>query len=200
MPDFSFEIAHFETGKEIIAGVDEAGRGPLAGPVVAAAVVLDAQNTPSGLNDSKQLSSKRRNALFVEILNSSYVSWASVSAQQVDAMNIRQATLLAMRISVRNLSTVADVALIDGRDIPDDLVCEGQAIVGGDGKSLSIAAASIVAKTVRDGMMIRLHEMFPHYGFDQHKGYGSKAHRDAIAEYGACPIHRMSFAPMRLMQ
>lgn len=198
-PDFSIEGRFAARGYRYIAGVDEAGRGPLAGPVVAAAVVLDAEAIPQGLNDSKKLTAQKRKHLFHQILNSSHVGWASVAADTIDQINIREATLLAMTKAVHALPVIADASLIDGRDVPRGLLQTGQAFVKGDGRSLSIAAASIVAKYVRDQIMLEAHSAFPVYGFASHKGYGSQIHRDAIAEYGPCPLHRKSFAPLRQM-
>jgi len=198
-PDFSSEMRLMKNGKDHIAGVDEAGRGPLAGPVVAAAVVLDPENIPQGLNDSKKLTEKNREALFTKILKSAHVSWTSINAATIDEINIREATLLAMTNSVNHLPVKAEHALIDGRDVPQGLIGIGEALVKGDSRSVSISAASIVAKVVRDRMMIEADTLFPQYGFTGHKGYGSKKHRDAITEYGPCPLHRRSFAPIKQM-
>ena len=183
----------------MIAGVDEAGRGPLAGPVVAAAVILDPENIPDGLNDSKKLTEKKRETLFEAIFASAHVGWCSASPAQIDTMNIRGATLYAMTQAVSALPMTADAVLIDGRDVPPDLMDRGQALIKGDARSVSIAAASIIAKVIRDRMMKQAAGQFPQYGFEKHKGYGSKAHRDAIAEHGPCPIHRRSFAPIKDM-
>ncbi|MGI9350538.1 MAG: ribonuclease HII [Rhizobiaceae bacterium] len=196
-PNFDIETRLFRDGFTTVAGVDEAGRGPLAGPVVAAAVILDPERIPHGLNDSKKLTEKSRAILFDQILKTSHTSWASLPAPVIDRVNIREAALEAMTISVRNLPTEADAVLIDGRDVPSGLTNTGRAYVKGDARSLSIAAASIVAKVVRDRMMIEVDRIFPEYGFSGHKGYGSKAHRDAINNYGPCRIHRMSFSPMK---
>jgi len=198
-PDFTHEQRLIHGGKQYIAGIDEAGRGPLAGPVVAAAVILDPENIPDGLNDSKKLTEKKREKLFDEILCSAHVSWASLSAATIDDINIREAALLAMTRSVFNLSVRADHALIDGRDVPQKLIGMGEALVKGDARSVSIAAASIIAKVVRDRMMVQADQIYPQYGFAGHKGYGSKKHRDAIAEHGPCPIHRKSFSPIKQM-
>ena len=196
-PDFEIEERLYRDGFKMIAGVDEAGRGPLAGPVVAAAVVLDPENVPDGLNDSKKLSRKSREALFEEILHTSHTSWASLPAFVIDRINIREATLEAMTVSVQNLPVRADSALVDGRDVPVGLAKIGRAFVKGDARSLSIAAASIVAKVIRDRMMIEADCTYPEYGFAGHKGYGSKSHRDAILKHGPCSLHRMSFSPMK---
>lgn len=198
MPDLTFERAAMARGFALIAGVDEVGRGPLAGPVAAAAVILDPDNLPLGVADSKALSAKRRDALCDEIFARALgVSVALVEAAEIDRINIRQAAHAAMRRALAGLALRADYALIDGSDLPADLGCAGETIVKGDAKSLSIAAASIVAKVTRDRLMARMHLRFPAYGFDRHAGYGTKAHLAAIAAHGPCPLHRMSFAPLK---
>lgn len=199
-PDYEMEKLYHARGKMMIAGTDEVGRGPLAGPVVAASVILDPQNIPDGLNDSKKLTARRRETLFVEILQTAMVAIASVPAETIDRINIREATLLAMRNSLAGLALLPDMALIDGRDCPPDLAFETKAIVKGDARSASIAAASIVAKVTRDKMMTEASRIYPAYGFEGHKGYGSKAHMAAIASQGPCPLHRRSFSPMRHMK
>lgn len=200
-PHYLYEKAMMKQGAKYVAGVDEAGRGPLAGPVVAAAVILDADNIPEGLNDSKKLTSNKRQLLFEEILASAKsVSWHSNSAQRIDQINILQASIEAMDKSARRLSIDTQFALFDGRDIPLSFNKNGKAVVKGDATSLSVAAASIVAKTIRDKIMIRYDTFFPSYGFAKHKGYGSKMHMEAIAQYGPCPIHRRSFSPIKDMQ
>ncbi|MCP4184960.1 MAG: ribonuclease HII [Hyphomicrobiales bacterium] len=197
--DMHLEAALKRSGHDIIAGIDEAGRGPLAGPVVAAAVILDANNIPEGLGDSKTLSSMKRNNLYIEILRCSEVSIATISAKLIDQINIRQATLLCMSRAVNALNTRADWCIIDGKDLPDDLAGRATAVIKGDGRSSSIAAASIIAKVTRDAIMIESANTYPDYGFEQHKGYGTQFHRDAITEHGPCAIHRFSFAPIRNM-
>ncbi|WP_421853281.1 ribonuclease HII [Oricola sp.] len=201
LPDFSFEERFWQNGHARIAGVDEAGRGPLAGPVVAAAVILEPGFCADGLNDSKKLTAKARNRLYEAILASATaVSVASLCAQSIDASDIRKASLAAMRNAVQALSPQADSALIDGRDIPPGLhlAATPLAIVKGDGRSLSIAAASIVAKVTRDRMMQALSVRLPDYGFERHMGYGSKLHRDAIARAGGAQrVHRFSFRPLK---
>ena len=194
--DFAFEAALIAGGRVRIAGVDEAGRGPLAGPVSAAAVILDPDNIPAGLADSKTLSEGRREDLFERICAAAAVSVAFSSAATIDRVNIRQASLDAMARALAGLPVAADFALIDGRDVPDGLAAEARAIVGGDGRCLSIAAASIVAKVMRDRLMVRCDPVYSGFGFAGHKGYGTRAHRTAIAQHGACAIHRMSFAPL----
>lgn len=196
-PDFSLEEQACLEGYHSIAGVDEAGRGPLAGPVVAAAVILDRENMPKGLNDSKKLTGKRRELLFDEILKTSHVAWCSLNADTIDRINIRAAALRAMEISVQSLPVKADYAMIDGRDVPAKLAHIGFAFIKGDARSLSIAAASIVAKVVRDRMMVEADRLYPQYGFAGHKGYGSQKHRDVIMQSGGCPLHRKSFAPLK---
>jgi len=199
VPDYAIEEKMRLKGKSAIAGVDEVGRGPLAGPVVAAAVILDPDNIPDGLNDSKKLAAKKREAIFLEILATSHVAWTSLPAEIIDRTNIRAAALEAMTRSILHLAVKADAALIDGKDIPEGLVNIGKALVKGDARSVSIAAASIVAKVVRDRMMVEADKYFPNYGFAGHKGYGSKVHREAIQIYGPCPLHRKSFSPIKQM-
>jgi ribonuclease HII len=196
-PVLSFEDEAVKQGFLHIAGADEAGRGPLAGPVVAAAVIVDRDDIPKGLNDSKKLTAKTREALFDQILKTSIVAVASSSAATIDRTDIRKASLEAMRKALALLAIKPDFALIDGRDIPPGLHCPGKALVKGDARSLSIAAASIVAKVTRDRMMARAGLVFPAYGFGKHAGYGTANHRAAIATEGASPLHRMSFRPLR---
>lgn len=194
--DFSREAGHIANGFRRVAGVDEAGRGPLAGPVSAAAVILDPDNIPDGLADSKTLAEARREELFQQICATSAVSVAFASAATIDRINIRQASLDAMARALNGLCVAADMALFDGRDLPDGLTIRCEAVVGGDRTSLSIAAASIVAKVVRDRLMTRCEAAFQGYGFSGHKGYATQAHRDALAALGPCAIHRRSFAPI----
>lgn len=182
-----------------VAGVDEVGRGPLAGPVVAAAVVLDPADVPDGLNDSKKLSKLARERLYEDIMaRALHVAIASVSAAEIDATDIRKASLTAMSRAVDGLPVQPRHVLVDGRDRPA-LPCPSDPIIGGDALAASIAAASIVAKVARDRMMMQLDQTCPHYGFGKHMGYGSAAHRAAIATHGASLWHRLSFAPLRLM-
>lgn len=180
----------------LICGVDEAGRGPLAGPVVAAAVILDPQQPIAGLNDSKKLTAARRAALAVEIREKA-LAWAlaEASAQEIDRINILQASLLAMQRAVSGLSLMPQKALVDGNKCPV-LACPVEAIVGGDGKVAAIAAASILAKTVRDALMQELHVRYPQYGFDRHKGYPTAFHLAALREHGISPVHRKSYGPV----
>ncbi len=183
-------------GHRAVAGIDEAGRGPLAGPVVAAAVVLDLDRVPRGLDDSKKLKAGERERLFDEILASGIVAVGSAAAAEIDRVNIRQATLNAMRRALAGLAVAPSHALIDGRDVPPRLRCPATAVIGGDAQSLSIAAASIVAKVTRDRMMARLCAAHPNYGFGKHMGYGTAAHMAAIEADGPCDHHRRSFAPI----
>jgi ribonuclease HII len=180
-----------------VCGVDEAGRGPLAGPVVAAAVILDPRAIPIGLDDSKRLDAQSRDTLFEHICATAHVSVATASAATIDATDIRAATLAAMSRAVGGLALRPRVALIDGRDVPPGLAIEGRALVKGDQLSVSIAAASIIAKVVRDRLMIAADATWPGYGFADHKGYGTARHLAAIARLGACPLHRLSFAPLK---
>ena len=195
-PDFSLEKAAIKRFGGPVAGVDEVGRGPLAGPVVTAAVILDPDAIPAGLNDSKKLSEKKRNALFDQICQSAHVSIASASPDQIDAMNIRGATLWAMVRALSGLSLSPAYALFDGRDVAPGAPCPGEAVIKGDGRSLSIAAASIVAKVARDRMMMRIGRHFPGYGFETHMGYGTKAHLEGLDRLGVCLHHRRSFKPI----
>ena len=182
----------------LVAGVDEAGRGPLAGPVCVAAVILDPARGIDGLNDSKQLSERRREALYPLIVERA-LAWRIefVEAGEIDALNILQATMAGMRRALAALSPCAQHALIDGNRVPDGLRCPATAIIGGDASEPSIMAASILAKVARDARMRELHAQFPQYGFDRHKGYPSARHREALRTHGPCPQHRRSFAPVQ---
>ncbi len=180
-----------------LAGVDEVGRGPLAGPVVAAAVILDPQAVPDGLDDSKNLTPARRDELFALIAQSALaIGIASATAAEIDTINIRQATLLAMRRAVAALALPPAFVLVDGND-PPTLACPAESVIGGDAQIASIAAASIVAKVTRDAMMARLCARYPAYGFSLHAGYGTPRHRAALQAHGPCPEHRYSFAPVK---
>ena len=191
--DYTYESAAVKKGYEHICGVDEAGRGPLAGPVYAAAVILPAGLEIDGLNDSKKLSEKKREELFDIITEKSLAySIASVSAREIDEMNILQATYLAMKKAVEGLTVKADFALIDGNRLPP-LNIDALTIVKGDSKSPSIAAASILAKVSRDRYMYELDEEMPQYCFSKHKGYGTKLHYEMIAEHGISDAHRLTF-------
>lgn len=182
-----------------IAGVDEAGRGPLAGPVVVAAVVFDpARPRINGLNDSKQLCAERRETLYDRIIERA-LAWhiVFVEVDEIDRINILQATLLGMRRALEGVAHAAQLARIDGNCLPRDLPCPAETIIGGDASERTIMAASILAKVARDRHMLALHQRWPGYGFDEHKGYATPAHRDALARLGPCPEHRRSFGPVR---
>lgn len=181
-----------------IAGVDEAGRGPLAGPVSVAAVILDPARPIAGLDDSKKLTEARREALYPLIVERA-LAWRIefVEADEIDRLNILQATLTGMRRALEGLAPTAELARIDGNRLPKGLPCPAVALVGGDAIDSAIMAASILAKVARDRRMLELHARWPHYGFDRHKGYPSPAHLAALREHGPCPEHRRSFAPVR---
>ena len=180
-----------------VAGVDEAGRGPLAGPVVAAAVVLDFSRDWDGVGDSKTLSAARRESLYARVLTGARAFyWCVTGARTIDRDNIRRATLASMRRAVERLRVTPDVVLVDGNDCVPGLACRQKAVIDGDAKCLSIAAASIVAKVVRDRIMERLDRVYPLYGFARHKGYGTAEHLAALREHGPCPLHRLSYAPV----
>jgi ribonuclease HII len=193
-----FEHKATSLGYQKIAGVDEAGRGPLAGPVVSAAVILPHDFSCAGIDDSKRLSEKKRNALFPIIKEQAIaVSTGISSHQEIDEINILQASLLSMKRAVENLSKppeflLPDFLLIDGK-FTIDMNIDQAAVIKGDSRSISIAAASIIAKVTRDAMMKSLHETYPQYNFIQHKGYPTKAHKQAILKYGPCPVHRQTF-------
>jgi ribonuclease HII len=195
-PDLTHEHAARAQGHARIAGVDEVGRGPIAGPVTAAAVILDPANIPEGLNDSKKLSEKRREALCAALMGCAQVSVAHASVAEIDGINILRAAHLAMERAVAGLDPPPDMALIDGNMIPRGLTLPARAIVRGDAASLSIAAASIVAKTCRDRLMRDLAQQFPGYGWERNAGYPSKAHRAALLNLGVTPHHRRSFKPV----
>jgi len=198
MPDFEREQQLLKT-YDIVAGVDEVGRGPWAGPVTACAVVLDPDNIPEGLNDSKKLTAKIREYLFQQIVQSADVSIAHVSVTEIDRINILQASLLAMENAVAGLSKPADFVLIDGNKTPKNLNCASEAIIKGDAKSSSIAAASIVAKVTRDRMMVALSQQFPGYGWETNAGYGTKQHQEGLKALGVTAHHRRSFKPIHNM-
>lgn len=199
-PDFSLETAAYREGRWPVAGTDEAGRGPLAGPVVAAAVILDPGNIPDGLDDSKRMDADARQSVFNDIMARAVsVSFASVCAHSIDCGDIRKASLEAMRRSIANLCTKPGMVLADGKDVPPGLPCLGRAVVKGDQRSQSIAAASIVAKVMRDRIMARVGLCEPSYGFEVHMGYATARHRAAITSAGPVSrLHRLSFAPFRL--
>lgn len=195
-PSLFHEQAAMARGARIVAGVDEAGRGPLAGPVVVSAVVLDHANVPEGLNDSKKLTEAKRERLYEAIMASAMVSVVTAPPSVIEKLNIRGATLWAMRQAVLALATRPDHVLVDGRDVPPRLPVPGEALIGGDGLSVSVAAASIVAKVTRDRMCQIMHDDAPHFGFAAHKGYGVAKHLDALVAHGPSRHHRLDFAPV----
>lgn len=197
MPDFTFEDALVARGFARVAGVDEAGRGPLAGPVSAAAVILPRDFVCPLLNDSKKLSKKRREQLYGEITGNSAIVWAvaMVEPEEIDRINILRATHLAMGKALMGLAKRPDIALIDGLPVKGLSVAH-EALVKGDGLSLSIAAASVIAKVTRDGIMAKIDEEFPEYGFIRHQGYGTREHLEALRKHGPCRHHRRSFQPV----
>ena len=193
MLEYTLESELYEQGYTAVCGVDEAGRGPLCGPVVAAACILPCGLVLEGLNDSKKLSEKKRDILFEQIKeNAIAYSIASASVEEIDTLNILEATLLAMRRAIGVLAVKADFALIDG-NVSRDFPIDAKAVISGDATSPSIAAASILAKVTRDRMCVVLDEAYPQYGIAKHKGYGTKAHMQALREHGVSPIHRKQF-------
>ncbi|MEE9453646.1 MAG: ribonuclease HII [Paracoccaceae bacterium] len=196
MPDFSFEE---RAPRHPVCGIDEAGRGPWAGPVVAGAVILNAANIPEGLNDSKKLSHRRRETLFDMIIAQADVGIGVASVAEIDALNILNATYLAMVRAVENLHVPPAYALIDGNKIPPDMPCDAREIVKGDARSVSIAAASIIAKVTRDRMMQDLAHAFPGYDWENNAGYGVPAHRAGLDRLGITPHHRTTFKPIRAL-
>ncbi len=197
-PTFDIENSLSGPNTLIVAGIDEAGRGPWAGPVVAAAVILDPANMPAGLRDSKTLSEKRREAIAAEIRALACVGVGVASVEEIDEINILQATFLAMARAEAALSQTPDICIVDGSQKPT-LRARTQMVVKGDAKSLSIAAASIIAKTTRDQMMRDLALAHPHYAWEKNKGYGAPAHRAGLDAHGVTPHHRKSFAPIHNM-
>lgn len=192
---FEYDEAIAKEPSAVLCGTDEAGRGPLAGPVCAAAVILPRDCDIAGINDSKKLTEKKREILFDEIIKkASAYSIVMIDAETIDRINILQASLLAMRKAVAGLDIAPKIVLVDGNANPEFESCvETRLITGGDAKSTCIAAASILAKVSRDKYMLELHEKYPQYGFNKHKGYGTKAHYEALDAFGACPEHRESF-------
>ena len=195
---FVFEEEARKKGYARIAGVDEVGRGPLAGPVVAAACILPSEISLEGLDDSKKLTPAHREALFEHLTAHPEVVYGigEVDAQQIDVINILQASLLAMLLAVQKLSQKPDYLLIDGIHAPKTQI-PSKTLVKGDSRSFSIAAASVIAKVIRDRLMLEYHALYPQYGFDSHKGYGTHQHLLALEAEGPCPIHRLSFAPLK---
>ena len=194
MPDFEFENKARQNGYKFICGVDEAGRGPLAGPVCAAAVILPENVIIDGLNDSKKLSEKKREQLFDIICEKAIAySVAYGSLEEIEELNILEATFLAMNRSIETLKIPADFALIDGNRVPKNIKIPCETVVKGDAKSQSIAAASILAKVTRDRLLLEYDKQYPEYNLKKHKGYGTKEHTDLILKYGVSPVHRKSF-------
>ncbi len=195
-PDLTYETAARANGAVRIAGVDEVGRGPLAGPVTAAAVILDLEALPEGLNDSKKLTAKRRAALEAQIMAQTTWAVAHATVEEIDSLNILRASHLAMERAVAALDPQPDYLLIDGNLIPNGLTLPAEAVVKGDGKSMSIAAASILAKEARDRIMVDLAQQFPGYGWEKNAGYPTSQHREALVKIGVTPHHRRSFKPV----
>jgi ribonuclease HII len=195
-PDFFLELTAHAQGARFIVGVDEVGRGPLAGPVTAAAVRLHPDHIPPGLNDSKQMTAARRRQLYALILETADVGIGHASVEEIDQINILRASHLAMCRAIAALRVVPDHVLIDGNMIPRDLACRAEAIVGGDARCLSIAAASIVAKVTRDRIMVDLAQQHPGYGWDRNAGYPTREHVAALQNLGVTPAHRRSFKPV----
>lgn len=194
MPTFELEKTASDKGYTLVCGVDEAGRGPLAGPVCAAAVILPADLEIEGLNDSKKLSEKKREALF-DVIKEKAIAYsiAFADVNEIEEHNILNATFIAMNRAIDNLPIKADFALIDGNRVPKGIKVDCETVVKGDAKSASIAAASILAKVTRDRLLLEYDEKYPEYNFAKHKGYGTKEHTDAIKKHGPCEIHRPSF-------
>ena len=197
MPNFLIE-EDFGWPNKLIAGIDEAGRGPWAGPVVSAAVVLNKKNIPSDLNDSKKISEKKRQSLYSSIYNSHFVGVGISSIEEIDNLNILQATFLSMKRALDNLDCSVDAILVDG-NLDPGFDYKTECIVNGDSISFSIAAASIIAKVTRDNLMSKIHKEFPNYNWRRNKGYGTKEHRNALDMYGPCKYHRKSFSPINKM-
>lgn len=194
MPDFSLENSLYEKGFELVCGVDEAGRGPLAGPVCAAAVILPRGYVIDGLDDSKKLSEKKREKLY-DVITENAVSYcvAFGSVEEIEKFNILQATFMAMTRAVNGLKIRPDFVLVDGNRKPPEILLPCDTVIKGDSKSYSVAAASVLAKVTRDRLLYDYDREYPQYGFAKHKGYGTKAHYEAIAQYGITPVHRPSF-------
>lgn len=195
-----YERALYQQGYARLAGIDEAGRGPLAGPVVAAACVLPKGILICGVDDSKKLTAAERSAIFAALIKLDGIDYAIgiVSSKIIDRINILQATFEAMRIALAGLKASADYLLVDGNQFIPKILTPGKAIIKGDASSQSIAAASILAKKTRDDLMQDYHKLWPEYGFSQHKGYPTKKHLEALEHFGPCPIHRLSFAPLKV--
>lgn len=194
-PDLSLERACLQP----VCGIDEVGRGPWAGPVVAAAVILDVAAIPEGLDDSKRLTAAKREMLYDALILRARFGVGIATVAEIDEINILRASFLAMRRALDALDGPPAVALIDGKHLPPDLPCEGRAVIGGDGLALSIAAASVIAKVTRDRMMVALAGEFPGYGWENNMGYGTRAHQDGLARLGVTPHHRRTFRPIHNM-
>ena len=194
MPDYEFEKAAVNSGFSCICGVDEAGRGPLAGPVCAAAVILPEGAVIEGLDDSKKLTEKKRERLY-DIIKETAVAYSVAygTLEEIETVNILEATYLAMNRAIEGLSVKPDFALIDGNRVPRGIKIPCETIVKGDSKSMSVAAASVLAKVTRDRLMLEYDKKYPEYNFKKHKGYGTKEHTELIKQYGPCEIHRLSF-------
>ena len=194
MPDYEFEKAAVNSGFSCICGVDEAGRGPLAGPVCAAAVILPAGAAIEGLDDSKKLTEKKRERLY-DIIKQTAVAYSVAygTLEEIESVNILEATYLAMNRAIEGLNVKPDFALIDGNRVPRGIKIPCETIVKGDSKSMSVAAASVLAKVTRDRLMLEYDKKYPEYNFKKHKGYGTKEHTELIKQYGPCEIHRLSF-------
>ena len=194
-----FELKAQSTGCKIIAGIDEVGRGPLAGPVVAVACIFSDSILIDGIDDSKKLSPQKRKDLFAQLDRNAVYGVGIVDNKTIDEINIYQATIRAMLIAVDKLKVKPDRLLVDGLSLPHPQIPSDK-IIKGDSKSVTIASASILAKVIRDELMVKYHEQWPDYGFDKHKGYGTKQHMQAIERFGACPIHRRSFEPIKSLR
>lgn len=200
MPDFKYELLCEKT--QLIAGIDEAGRGPWAGPVVAGAVIFPdleiSDSLAKKLDDSKKLTAAKREALFEELhASNALIGYGMASVEEIDSLNILQATFLAMKRAVKNLPQVPEFIIVDGNKLPPDLPCPARFLIKGDALSLSVAAASIIAKVTRDRLMCELAKEFPYYGWEKNAGYGTKAHQDGLKAHGVCIHHRKSYAPIR---
>lgn len=194
MPDYEYEKAAITSGFNIICGVDEAGRGPLAGPVCAAAVILSEDTVIEGLDDSKKLSEKKRERLYYEIIKKATAYCVAYGTlEEIESVNILEATFLAMNRAIDGLKVKPDFAIIDGNRVPKGIKIPCATLVKGDSKSMSVAAASVLAKVTRDRLMLTYDEKYPQYNFKKHKGYGTKEHTELLKQYGPSPIHRLSF-------
>jgi ribonuclease HII len=199
-PSDRYERRAKRKGATLVAGVDEAGRGPLAGPVVAAAVIFETRRYPDGIDDSKRLTALARSRIYDQIIAKAIVSVCVASRERIDRMNILRASLWAMSRAIRGLARAPDHVIVDGNMLPPDVACTCEALVDGDALSISVAAASIVAKVTRDRLMHNVGRTYPGYGFENHVGYSTPEHFAALREHGPCPQHRRSFAPVMAQQ